>query len=610
MSVACHSLRRWSRLGLVLVLAATACKPAAAPPQAAAVARRDQGPVMPIGRTFVYALSWTIESGFDAGAGSPLGLPLAGGLHLEGELHVQAIGEREDGTLAAIWFDALPVRELVVNGERLEVESTTLVGPRAYFVIDAEGGVPQTWFGPTTPPLFRQVMSGALARFDLRGAAAGTQVVPTGQGLAEVTYARAGEPGTVRRELQRMVRFDAFAGVDPERTDVDGVVDLVLDTDRIPLRIDGREDAAVADDGWSFGSHDRFVAVRQRVDDGTPLPVPEDLATYTEHDPSALPDPAEAERVLAQRFAGDLAVGDVADVVKALDGGLMPGRGFISQATGLLRGWPDEARGMIPIALGASSHGRQLAFDVLASAGTPQAQEVMRELLGRDDVRAWPELPLLVGRFAFVHRPTAASAQFLLAMHTDARTDGETELARAILYPLGSVGRAIERDEPWLAELLHARLVESLAQAPGPEPRMAAIAGLGNFARQDDRSHLLPLLADADAAIRANAITAMRNMVAPDTTAAILAALRDPDPGVATNAIDVLADHHFGPEGSPVLAAVVIAGDHNPEIETAMVNALSPRVADDPSVRVALRELAGRSRDRDLVARIAEIVAS
>jgi len=597
---------------LLAWVATTACAGESAPAAEVAqvgVPSASLGAELPLGRTLVYALAWTVEAGFEAG--SPLGLPLAGGLHLEGELHVQALEPRDGGTLAAIWFNALSVGELSVNGERIDVGPAALVGQRAYFIIDRSGAVTRTWFGPDATPLFQQVMSGALARFDLQGATgAGTHVVRTGHGLAEVTYARTGEAGAVRRDLQRMVRFDSFAGVEPERAAVEGVADLALDADRIPLAIDSREDAAVADEGWSFGSHDRFRASRTRIDDGPPLAIPNDFASYVEHDPQAPPDPSEAERVLAQRFAGELEVRDVAIAVKALDGGLLPGPGFASQATGLLRGWPDEAREMIPVALSASGHGRQLAFDLLSSAGTTQAQTVMIELLERDDVREWPEFPLLVGRFAFVYRPTAQTAQFLLALQTEARADGRDVLARAALYPLGSVARSIEPTDPWLTELLHARLVEELAAAADPPERIAAIAGLGNLSRLADRGLLLTLLADPDDGVRAHAVTALRNMVAPDTTAALITALRDPDTGVASNALDVLANHHLGPDGSAQLAAIIIAGEYNLELDTAIVNALAFRVADDPSVSAALRALASRVRDHEILRRIEQLVGT
>lgn len=597
---------------LVIGLLALACGDQAPPgPEASAGARLAEGPALTLGRTYVYGLEWKVESGFDPAHESPAGLPLAGGLHLQGELHVQAIGSHEGATMAAIWFEALGAHAITLNGERLHVEPSLLLGQRAYFSLAADGGVSRVWFGPETHSLFRHTMDGALARFDLRGALVGSnaRVIPTGHGMAEVTYTRAGEPGAIRRELQRMTRFDAMADVDPELPVVEGVTELVLDGDRVPLRIDGREDVDARDGGWVFGSHDRFSATRVRFEDGAPLQIPGDLSGYIEHDPAAPRDPTEAERVLAQGFAKGLAVHDIADAVTTIDSGVLPGRGFVVRATGLLRGWPEQARGMIPIALRAESNGRQLAFELLASAGTPQAQSVMRELLGREDVRGWPELPMLVGRFAFVDQPTVETAKFVLALHTEAREAGNHTLANASLYPMGSVARAIEQTAPWLAELLHARLLEALGRNEGVSGQLAAMAGVGNLGRVDDHVRLLPLLRDDDGAIRANAATALRNMIAPDATAALVEALRDPDRGVASNALDVLAEHHYDDAAdSSRLAAIVIAAAHNPEIDRAVVSALGDRIDDDPTVRTALRELATRTTDRELVARIQRLV--
>jgi hypothetical protein len=603
-------MARWWRL-LLLCASVNACGGEAPTPASHETPTTAPAPTLPIGRTLVYALQWTVDSGVEPDGGSPIGLPLAGGLRIEGELHLQAVESRADGTIVAAWFDALGVRELTVNGERIEVEPAALVGPKAWFLLDGEGAVARVWFDADGGSLFRHVMAGALAHFDLRGALAGASpvVVPTGHGLSEARYAREGA-GTVRRELAALVRFDAVAGVDADRAAVEGVAELALDEAGVPSRFGSDEAAKVRERDWAFSSHDRFDATRVRVEDGEPLAPPGDLSRLADHDPAAPRDTSEAERALAQRFAGEMEVQDVANAVTALDGGLLPSGGFASRATGLLRGWPERARELGPVALGATGHGRQLVFDLLASAGTPEAQAVMRELLEREEVQAWPEHPLLVGRFAFVRAPTVETALFVLELHTRARAAHDDELARAILYPLGSVARAIDRSDPWLGALLHARLIEVFAHAVDARTRIAATAGLGNCGRLEDRAHLLPLLRDDDDAVRMHAATALRDMIAPDATAALVAALRDPDRAVAATALDVLSDHHWGTAGSAVLAAIVIAGEHNPELDHELVNALADRMAGDPGVPAALRTLAARTSDRDLAARIARLLES
>ncbi|HWB78817.1 MAG TPA: hypothetical protein VG755_27840 [Nannocystaceae bacterium] len=591
-----------------LVIATTllaACGDAPAPMTADAPVASASTAKLPVGRTLVFALDWQVDAGFEQG--SPTSLPMGGGIHLAGELHLQAIEQRRDGTLAAVWFDALDTRELTVNGEPLAFDAALLVGQRAWFVLDDAGGITEAWFAPDAPPLFRHVMGGVLDRLDLRSAAAGPQVVPTAHGLGNVVYARTGD--TVRRELQSMARLDAVGGVPVEDPQLDSAYELALDGEGLPLRIAADERVRATDERWLFGAHDRFAVERVRIDDGGRVDAPE-LAALERHDPSAPPDYRESEQAFAQRMAHDLVAKDIALAMTAQDGGLVPSRDFISEATGLLRGWPEEAWAIAPEILAMRRGGRQLGFDVLASAGTPEAQAVMCELLARDDVRSWSELPLLIGRLGMLRRPTSETVHFALALDAWAQQSGDVELARATLYPLGSLARRVEASDPWLAELVHARLVGALDVAQDVDDRLAAIAGLGNHGRVEDRVRLLPLLATEDDRIRAGAVIALRHLQAPEVTDALTIALTDPDRAVATRALDLLADRWPGADGSARLATIASTGAHNPELELALANLLGARMTEDPSVRRALGELALRTHDRDVAERIAEIVES
>jgi hypothetical protein len=588
---------------LVVAALGTACADPPAPVEMVVQAVHPRPAVLPAGRTLVFDLDWMVDAGFEEG--SPLTLPIAGGLHLVGELHVQAIGAQDGGTLAAVWFGGLDTRELMINRETLAVEPEMLVGPRAWFVLDDQGGIADAWFAPEAPALFRHVMGGVLTRIDLRGAAEGTHAVPTAHGLGNVAYVQDGD--TVRRQVQSIARFDAMGGTQTGQPEIAGTYDLVVDDDGMPLRIASDERASASDEGWTFGAHDRFSATRTRIDAGVDLLAP-DLAAYRHHDPAAAPDYRESEQVLAQRMSGDMMAKDIALVMTAQDGGLLPSPGFISQATGLLRGWPDEAWSIVPDILAAQSHGRQLGFDVLSSAGTPEAQQVMCELLARDDVRGWEELPLLVGRFAFVRRPTSATVYFALGMHTWARTSGDEMLAQAMLYPLGSLARHVERDDPWLAELVHARLVAEHASARDIDDRTAAIAGLGNHGRASDEDLLLGMLVDDDERIRASAVTALRDFETHEVTEAMVVALGDRERAVAMRALDILDRRLEGAEGAARLAEIASVGAHNPELALSMANKLALRVQEHPSVRQALAQVASRTEDRELAMRIADLL--
>lgn len=573
-------------LMLASLLACGAPEIAADAPETA-VAASPRGPELRAGELHLYALAWQARAG-DGEAG-----PVGGGLSLRGQLALQAIEARAGGTLVALWFPELPERELTALGEAIEVAPELLVGPRAYAVVEADGELRRTWFEPTAPPLFRQVMGGALARIDLRGAAAGPEprVVPGLHGLAEVRYRR-DDDGTVRRDLQRVVRFDALPGAPADAPAISGAAALAVDERGGLVSLAVEERAVVGGDAPVFASEERFALTRVDRRAGEAIEAP-DLSTMIERDAAAPPDMEEASRALSRRFAEGLTLADVAFAVGNIDNGLLPREGFVIRATGLLRGWPELADEMPALLRAAETgRGRRLVFDLLSSAGTPAAQRVLRDALAGPEAAGWPELPSLVQRLALVQRPTRETGWFAVDYYDAARASGRDELRRATLYPLGSLaGRLLAGDSPWAAVVLHARLLDALAAADDVPDRVAALAGLGNAGFAVDRERVLAYLHDEDAQVRAAAASALRRMVAPETTAALLAALRDPDDLVAAQALMAVREHLPGPAAATRLAEVVAGDAYHAALAVGLADVLA-ELPDDPAVRRALEHLA------------------
>lgn len=112
---------------------------------------------------------------------------------------------------------------------------------------------------------------------------------------------------------------------------------------------------------------------------------------------------------------------------------------------------------------------------------------------------------------------------------------------------------------------------------------------------------------DADAHVRLEAVSALRFWAAPDTTLALLDALADDDAAVASTALDVLRKRHFDGEADPTLVERARAGRYNTEIEGAIVSSIFD---DEPAgaARDALVAIAARTTDRDISARLAEVL--
>jgi hypothetical protein len=531
-------------IGCLLVLACAGDEGATTATAPASVPFAAQAPVLARGDAHVYRVQWDTEAAREHDAG---GLDLAGGLHVGGSLVLARVGDHEDGMLVAAWFSELPTARIVANDQTSEIDGTLLVGPRAYFVVAPDGAAVRAFYPADSAGIFREVMSGVLARMDLRAAAASgsPHTIRIGSGLAEVAYRKDGA-GTVHRELQSLARFDIAPGVAADAPTVSGTAELAIDADGMPASIASEESAALAEDG-TLAAHERFTAVRDRVD-RVELVTP-DLAALVAVDLLAPPDLAASDRELARQRAGDLTLQDVGIAVQTLDGGVMPRPGFVSRAQGWLRGWPENADALVPVFADAGFHGRQLVFDMLSSAGTPESQRVMARIVGDDAAPEWEETPLLVQRYAFVREPDAATGAFLLELEARATADGHARLAQALLHPMGTVAWRLGATEPLVAERLHARIVAQLAHEDG-KMRGAAIAGLGNARRPSDADLIVARLGDPDVGMRIEAVSALRAIVTPATTEAVKLALADPDDAVVARAREVL-ERHLDEERNP-----------------------------------------------------------
>ena len=573
---------------LILFAAVVGCSSTPPEPPVSAVIEVAAAPVLRIGEVHVYELDWRSEASREETQ------TVSGGVALQGELAVSAIAQERDGTRVAVWFPSLPTREVRMMGETIVVDEATLVGPRAELIVGADGDVRRAFFDRGTPPIFRELMTGVIARVDLRGASAGSgpRRIRGGHGLVEATYRR--EPdGSVTRELARILRFDTAPGTDIDASAVKSTGRIELDDAGVPTLL-ALHDSVETIEGIGLASEEHFSLQRQRVDAATVTA----LVQPIEIDPTAGPDLEEAARELDRQYADGFTMQDLGIAMDVMDGGVLPRAGEFSRAAALLRGWPERAAEIAPLALRALDGGRQLAFDVLAAAGTREAQDVMCSLLGDPRASTWKERVLLVQRFAFVDAPTSATGEFMLELLAEAERTGDDELRRATLHPLGTVAGRIS--DAWLAERMHDALVDAAAHEDAGV-RAGAVAGLGNARRIDDVERLLDAVSDADHGVRVEAVAALRTRVTPETTAALLVALGDDSPAVASRALIVLRKRHDDGAPDPALVEHARVGRYNAQIDRSMASALVGH-REDAEVRVALAAIAERTTDRELAA--------
>ena len=244
----------------LLAALAGACTSAPAIDAAPATVAVASAPGLEIGQVHRYALDWRSEAIRSLVRGG-----VSGALTLRGELAIAAIGHGPEGTRVSAWFPNLATRELRVQGQPVELDEATLVGPRAEFLVAADGDVRRAFFAADSPPIFRELMLGVIARLDLRGAGDGVtpRTLRGGHGLVAATYRREAD-GAVIRELAEVLRFDTAPGATVEASALTAEGRIELDEARVPVRIELRDSAAL---GEQIGlvADDRFSLVRVAV---------------------------------------------------------------------------------------------------------------------------------------------------------------------------------------------------------------------------------------------------------------------------------------------------------------------------------------------------------
>ncbi|MBL9100864.1 MAG: hypothetical protein JNL82_07895 [Myxococcales bacterium] len=574
------------RLTLLAALVGACGEPTAAPADPPAPVA-DAARLEP-GEVHRYALEWRTRATRSLARGG-----VSGGLELTGELAVAAVARGPEGTRVAAWLPRVDTGAIVVQGQPIAVDPAALVGPRAEFLLAPDGDVRRVFFAADGPPIFRELMLGVLARLDLRGAGEpGTRTVRGGHGLALASYRREAD-GVVLRELAGVLRFDTVPGAAVDPADLTAAGRIELDERGVPVRID-LHDVALLQEELGLVADDEFTAVRTAVE---PAEVAA-LVDPVELDLHAGPDLEAAARELDRQYAAGYTLHDLALAMDTMDGGVLPRTGEASRAAAALRAEPGRAADLVPLIRAAGKSGRQLGFDVLSAAGTPEAQAVMCALLREASDAAWPERALLVQRFAFVHAPTAASGELMLELVAAAERSGDLLLRRAALFPLGTVAGRVA--DGALAERLHATLVAHAGHADA-DLRAAAVGGLGNARRADDLPRLLAALSDPHGGVRVEAAAGLRTRVTPAATEALLAALADDDPAVASRALVVLRKHHYQGSPDPALVERARLGRYNPRLARALASSLLGE-RERPDVRAALDAVAASADDRQLAA--------
>ncbi len=297
-------------------------------------------------------------------------------------------------------------------------------------------------------------------------------------------------------------------------------------------------------------------------------------------------------------------IGSVASTVRSLPPGARPSEVWRGAAFTLLRLNPKEceALGHVFEDDSASDDTRHHVLDLLAGAGTFEAQVVMRRLLALAVARRSNRtFAAYVQRLGIIERPDGPTLRFLMSVFAESKNEPH-EVRAACAYALGaSAGNAFLSGDAEAALRASEVIRRELRSAGAPAEKQALVTALGNAGIPSDANVVLRYTDDTDAAVRAAAALALRKIGTKETRARLVAMIADREIKVAQSALLALADHKLGDEELDQLSELVLGGRTALALDmrilglvVAQRTALTPTPSRPGPVENALRLLLGR----------------
>lgn len=255
--------------------------------------------------------------------------------------------------------------------------------------------------------------------------------------------------------------------------------------------------------------------------------------------------------------------GSVAATVANLARGTRPSDTWRTAAFTILRLNPKECEtlGRVFEDEEVADERRVLVLDLLAGAGTFEAQVVMRRLLALAVARRDSKMFVTyVQRLGFVEHPDGPSLRFLMSVLAESRSE-PLEIRSQCAYALGAAaGNAYRAGDHDAAVRASDVLRRDLLRASTPREKAAFVTALGNAGIPHDAPTVFRFVHDAEAQVRAAAALALRLVEAPEAKAKLLEMSTDADDKVAHSALVGLSSHRLDEDDLDRLAELVLAG--------------------------------------------------
>jgi len=238
---------------------------------------------------------------------------------------------------------------------------------------------------------------------------------------------------------------------------------------------------------------------------------------------------------------------------------------------------------------------RGVVLDLLAGAGTFEAQVVIRRLLALSVARRSNRMfASFVQRLGFVECPDGPTLRFLMSVYAESRGEPH-DVRAACAYALGAAaGQAHAAGDFDAAVRASDVLRRDLLSAGSIIEKCALLAALGNAGVPSDVMVVTRFTQDGEAPVRAAAALALRKISVPEASAQLVALLADRELKVATSALLALGEHKLEDAELEAVADLVL-GAAPARRSTGACSVFSWRSARDSAV---IRIVRARSRMR------------
>lgn len=315
--------------------------------------------------------------------------------------------------------------------------------------------------------------------------------------------------------------------------------------------------------------------------------------------PSSVPPPAPPAS----------AGGTIAASLRELAEGAKPSEVWRAAACALLRLNPREcdALALVFEDEAVTDEVRTLVLDLLAGAGTFEAQVVIRRVLAlaiaRKNNRTFASY---VHRLGALECPDGPSLRFLMSVYAESRGEPH-DVRAACAYALGAAaGGALVSGDPDAAVRASDVLRRDLLSAGSVIEKCQLLTALGNAGVPTDVMVVTRFTQDKEAPVRAAAALALRKMNLPEARAHLVAMLADKEARVGESALVALSDQKLDDDELEKLAELILAGRTAPALDARILRfivAQRPKLTSVPgragAIENALRMLLGRVEAND-----------